>query len=343
MSTQLIIFSILLSCIAALAGAAIAHWQHRKLRKSPRSPKESLVDAARRRAMERAAAPRHSPQASVPDSTTTPSPRPVIRQESPSAVEYPTVVVTQLPPENAIKVGDLTVTLLNRQVPPTAAETSDKDAWENWSDEMFDPYSDGKKLAIDLQITYLDSNNVQTKRRITTERYTHNGRDGILHAMCHMRESRRSFRVARIQEAVDLGTGEVIAHLPAWLDAQYEKSDEGQLDAFMDEHDAALASLFFIAKADGAFRQPEKNVVSDLCDGWGFHLTPNLIKTMSQWAVPSKIGYGKALRELAEKPDDYQEEVLAAASKIVMNKKTPSDAEKKALDRMQSILTASRT
>ncbi len=60
-------------------------------------------------------------------------------------------------------------------------------------------------------ITYIKSNNASSKRRISVKKVSKNAKGNImLNCYCHERKAFRSFRADRIQEAIDLATGEVI-------------------------------------------------------------------------------------------------------------------------------------
>lgn len=214
----------------------------------------------------------------------------------------------------------------------------DKDAWEDWATPVYDPYRDGREFKVSLNLVYRDTKGQETVRRVETERYVHDGHDGIFHAFCYLRAQRRSFRFLRVQKAVDLSTGEVISHLPGWLDRQYELSDTGKAEAFMEEHDAALAALFYVAKADGSFRQPEKALISDFCEQQGCTVSGAVVDAMAGWEVPSAIGYGKDLKELADMPDSYRQAVFAAAQGMSARKKTVRDTEARAVERMRKAL-----
>jgi len=243
----------------------------------------------------------------------------------------------------SIRVGDATIEVRGRGTAPEPQHTPpDKDAWETWDDDAFGAYANGAPLKVPLKITYRDLGGQITQRDIDTLRYAHNGSDGNLEAYCHLRAQRRTFRLSRILEAVNLSTGEVIHDLPTWLDAQYEASDEGQVDAFENEHDAALTALFYIAKAGGQFRPQKKRAIMDLCEEFGL-IDPTqldlLITHMAGWHVPSAIAYGKALREqLAPMPEDYLRQVYNAAQRIVGEKSTPHPDEARALARMRKEL-----
>lgn len=76
--------------------------------------------------------------------------------------------------------------------------------------------------ARDIEIVYVSGGGTETTRRVTVESYgvpisAADGRPDILSGRCHLREELRTFRVDRVQSAVELVDGEVIADLGAWL------------------------------------------------------------------------------------------------------------------------------
>ena len=212
----------------------------------------------------------------------------------------------------------------------------EKDAWEDWSDELYAEAS--RELAVDLGITYCDRDGKTTHRDITVEKYARTQDGGILAAYCHLRKSRRPFRFSRIKKAIDRKTGAPIHDLGAWLDRQYETSPKGLRDKFVSAHEAALGALFFVAKADGAFRAKEKAVMQAFCASQGLK-SPDIqalvVETVAGWAVPSRIAYGKDLRELLQRDEGYRQGILDHAKSMLASTKTAHDEATRALERME--------
>lgn len=194
----------------------------------------------------------------------------------------------------------------------------------------------GKELVRRLRIQFTDRDGQSTIRDIDTKRFYTEGTDGVIHAFCQLRKANRPLRLSRISRAVDLDTGEELRDLQVWLVAQYRATPRGMADAVIDEHGDALSTLLFVAKADGAFRQAEKNHLAEFCRSVGAppSAVDVVVKDVSEWAVPSAIAYGKALRSTAEKPEEYRRSVLEAASRMVASDKATKDNEVKALARM---------
>lgn len=219
---------------------------------------------------------------------------------------------------------------------PRLEANLEKDAWEDWSDELYAEAS--RELPAALTITYRDRNGQTTHRDITVEKYARTADGGVLAAYCHLRQARRPFYFSRIQRAADSTGGTVIEDLGVWLDAKYEASPNGARDRFIGDHEAALGALFFVAKADDAFHAKEKGVMRSFCASQGLGDTgiqQLVIDSVAGWVVPSRIAFGKDLRLLLERDEPYRRAVLEHAQAIVGTGKTVRDEEARALERMQ--------
>lgn len=232
------------------------------------------------------------------------------------------------------------VVTVTQTVPESAAGTPvkvDKDAWEEWDYMGMQGAGGGHELHRRLRIHFTDKEGKRTEREIDLKKFFTDGKDGLMHAYCHLRKGNRPFRLSRVSQALDLDTGETVQDLPAWLQAQYKDTPRGAADAFIDEHGDALSALFFVSKADGALRKAEREHLAEFCRSVGgapAEVVDLVVQDVSEWAMPSAIGYGKALRAAAEMPDEYRRRILETARKMVESDKTTKDEEVKALGRM---------
>src|SRR5690606_40885570 len=71
-------------------------------------------------------------------------------------------------------------------------------------------YSEAISLNTLFLIEYIDAKNNISKRRITIKKLVETKNDYLLYSYCHERKSIRSFKLSRIQELVDIETGEII-------------------------------------------------------------------------------------------------------------------------------------
>ena len=82
---------------------------------------------------------------------------------------------------------------------------------------------ESRRIDSDLRITYQSASGIVSKRDISVNHYYSNGKEAVMHALCHGRDSERTFFSCRVLQACDLSTGEIIKNLPRWLDSQPSK------------------------------------------------------------------------------------------------------------------------
>jgi len=80
-----------------------------------------------------------------------------------------------------------------------------------------------RRIDADLRITYQSASGIVSKRDISVDHYYSNDKEAVMHALCHGRDSERTFFSCRVLQACDLSTGEIIKNLPRWLDSQPSK------------------------------------------------------------------------------------------------------------------------
>lgn len=83
------------------------------------------------------------------------------------------------------------------------ADLSDRDQISSWA----------------CQIVYIDTKGVETERQITCSKLDGYGAATHIQAYCHSRERPRTFKIASIQELMDLSTGEVVDAFEAAITA----------------------------------------------------------------------------------------------------------------------------
>jgi hypothetical protein len=78
------------------------------------------------------------------------------------------------------------------------------------------PKDRGFDVNAQLRITYQDRNDERTTREIVAKKYLDQS-PGEIYAYCKLRRAHRTFMTNRIEEAIDLETGEVINRLPTYF------------------------------------------------------------------------------------------------------------------------------
>lgn len=141
-------------------------------------------------------------------------------------------------------------------------KTEKKDAWEGW---YYDHEKGDFPIVIEADIRYIDINNQLTNRRITTKRFRIENFDGkddfIVLAHCHLRQQNRTFKLSRIQEFIDISTGELINDIPSYFPNNYEMSSSGQTVRLIEKVNHELTVLLYIARADTRLSAKEKSVL----------------------------------------------------------------------------------
>jgi hypothetical protein len=78
------------------------------------------------------------------------------------------------------------------------------------------PKNRGFEVNAQLRITYQDRNDERTTRDIVAKQYLDHS-PGEIYAYCKLRRAHRTFVTSRIEQAIDLDTGEVIKRLPTFF------------------------------------------------------------------------------------------------------------------------------
>ncbi|MFN3417391.1 MAG: TerB family tellurite resistance protein [Caldimonas sp.] len=195
-----------------------------------------------------------------------------------------------------------------------------------------------RRLDARLRIMYVDENGEITYRTVDVVRYGRtSAHGGVIFGHCHLRGAMRTFRLSRVRFAADLNRAERIHHLGEWLDARYAGTPFGQRDRFIAEHEAALGVLHHVAKADGAFRAKEKDLLVKFCTGCGLSdqlVLDMVVSEVASWAPSSAVAFGRDLKALKSRSEDYRKAVHATAEAIVASDKSVRDTERRALERL---------
>ena len=184
-------------------------------------------------------------------------------------------------------------------------------------------------------LRYVDAGGSYTERRVDLYTYEPNNPRGLLGGMCHLRGEWRTFRFDRIKEAVLMETGEIVKDLQAALNAEWAASPEPVVDKLLSEHRDILKLMFFMAKADGAARKAEIEIIAAQCRELtgDDRLTTTMIKDMLRLLdVPTLQGFTKAYEILCNQQPALASRAADACWAIVATQKTIHPNEQAALD-----------
>lgn len=217
------------------------------------------------------------------------------------------------------------------------ATEQDKDSWEGSFWEVIDPLPAKATLRLD----YVDGAGRRTERTVNVRQFGSTGSTTLLIGHCRLRNATRTFRTDRIKSCIDEETGEVVGDVRAYLMGLYERSPDKALATLRANEYDILRVLYFVGKADGQLRAPEKAVVRDACAEIAndTRLTvENIDELFGATELPSLQAFRVAIGRLAQRDESVRTIVMSAAEKIVGTQKTVHPSEQEALDYMRKRL-----
>jgi len=217
-------------------------------------------------------------------------------------------------------------------------ESLDGDNWDTPTDLI---PSNPKPVRVTLRLSYQDASKKISERLVDVKECDTTNPAGYLFGFCHLRQSVRTFRIDRIQQAVDVETGEIITNLSAYANQKYEESPIASLDRLFADSIDAIRGLFYIGKADGRFTAKEKQIFLHYCQT----AANDSSITMSQidaacknLPTPTKQAYKLICGRLAKLDERQRAAILAATEEMIATEKTISGEEAEALDYMKKKL-----
>lgn len=136
----------------------------------------------------------------------------------------------------------------------------EQDAWEGSVYEL-----GGRPCRCDVKLgfRYTDSNGATTNRQIRTKAFVPwMDEDHLVLGFCNYRKANRSFVTSRMEEVVDLETGECLADLDRFLIETYEASDYKKVDDFIDTRMSVVECLLYLARLDGNLTKAQKSLIT---------------------------------------------------------------------------------
>jgi len=146
--------------------------------------------------------------------------------------------------------------------PDAGSQETDDDAWEGW---FYDAKGPQRSAAKTVRISYSDASGKQSERVVNIRAFESAGKEGLIIAHCHLRNATRTFRFDRMRRVVDEDTGEIIADLQKHLNDEWLATPQPVVDKLYEQHHDVLKMMLFMAKADGAMRAAELEVIAKCC------------------------------------------------------------------------------
>lgn len=209
------------------------------------------------------------------------------------------------------------------------------DEKDNW--ERFDFYN-AKMLPAKgrYRISYEDQRGLKTERDIEVKRVHEYAGKYAIDAHCLLRNAHRSFLGERIQKAINLDSGEILANLAKDAIAQYSDSGEGRALAAIDKEWMGVAVLVFVCRADGQMRKEERAIVAEYLKRRCTEMPLDdmeLDSAIKSIGEPDHQEFKRIVRDL-KTACDYERlsDLLGCAKHIVGTQKTIAPMEKAALE-----------
>lgn len=221
--------------------------------------------------------------------------------------------------------------------PPQQAAVTD--AWEG---SFYDaPVQRTAKKSV--RIIYRDGNGTVTERVVDIRAFEPEGTEGMVYGRCQMRDASRTFRFDRMLRVVDEETGEIIPNLQAHLNAEWQASPQPILDALYRQHSELLKIVLYAAKADGAVRAAELEVIAAHCRELtnDDRISPDMVRQLlAAFDVPSITSFTRLYNKLRREQPEMAARVARACREIVGTQKTIHPAEQVLLDALNKPLPA---
>lgn len=215
----------------------------------------------------------------------------------------------------------------------------------DWPSEEFKTSYRPRPVKAQIKIRYKDSNGDISERVVDVRECDIWAPDGYLNGFCHTRGAIRTFRLDRIESAIDVETGELIHNLNDYADKKYEESPIAAVDKLFETHSDALRVLFYIAKADGRFTAKEKDIYLDYCRSVhpDDRLNTQVIDSALKWVdIPSAHSYKVICGKLAKLDTQTKGAIIEAAEAMIATQKTISPEEEMAISYMKKRFAAGK-
>ena len=122
----------------------------------------------------------------------------------------------------------------------------------------------GINLNLLVQIDYVDSMGNESTRPITIKQASLSiNNEYYLKAYCHEKKAMRTFKLSRIENMVDIETGEAIEDIGNYFLERFNDSPVGIITKVLQDLEPQLLILVYMARADGYLRKKERKIIVD--------------------------------------------------------------------------------
>jgi len=201
--------------------------------------------------------------------------------------------------------------------------------------------SDIIPAVVDAYLVYTDRDRQQSRRTITTRGILDDPEAGwVVSAYCHVRKAGRTFRASRIDEFVDLASGEVIPDVIGYLKEVYARSPQGVVDAAVKKLADEIDVLVFFARADGRLTAREVDAIAGYVSKRAeATFEQEILRKAIRFSQIEQRAYMAALKRLKQRlTEDQRGAILSLMNELLGSKKPIPPFTEAALKSAASIL-----
>lgn len=206
-----------------------------------------------------------------------------------------------------------------------------QDTWEGSYWEAAQP----RACAARLRLVYRSGDGSISRREVTVRGVDATSDEGLMLGHCHLRDATRTFRMDRVEEAVDLDSGEIVTNLRSHLLGREPMGDRS-MRLLLDQHFDVMRVLLFVGKADGQLRQAEKTVIAELAQqltGDANIAADDISAVLNSAGVPTLQAFKLAVGRITD--TTLRQQVLEATRRVIGTQKSVAPAEQEALTYME--------
>ena len=227
------------------------------------------------------------------------------------------------------------------------SELSDPRQQQNEDAEQFGPESDAWEipnslqtetipLSISLNFRYIDHKNQKSRRTLDLKEIQFYGSEGeFIYGECRMRRAGRTFKVSRMWDVVDIGTGEIIKDVTYYLKSAYDESSIGRLKAWMEIYERVGRAWLYLLKGNKRPSVLEYDVLKEAFSSilHGQRVDTKDIQNLFEPLDPTTaVGFQRLVSGIKKHHPEMSLIFVETCEKMVLSRKSPNFADQAALN-----------
>lgn len=196
---------------------------------------------------------------------------------------------------------------------------------------------------VSARILYTDSEGNLTERTITLVSAGPWGDDAAITAFCHLRRNTRTFLASRIQQLVDLSTGEVVDSPREWALTRPLDFESDSHKAILRQAASEVVALVYVARADGRMMGAERKLIVDFLrsNSNNQELDEGFLDESIRDIHVTDQAFEAALVSLKSRPEEARRQLASFARSILATQKEIHPGEQMAMEALEHALGVS--